>query len=57
MEIEVVTKAHIRLKDERGISFDLYTFTEGGMQIISTENRGLEVEDRLPRSIIIRERK
>ena len=57
MEIEVITKTHIRLKDELGISFDLYTFKAGGMQIISTENKALEVEDRLPRSIIIRERK
>ena len=56
MKIEIVERRHIRIKDELDPSFDLYTLNEGGIQIISTETKQLEVEDRLPRSIIVREK-
>ena len=56
MEIEIVERRHIRIKDELDTSFDLYTLNEGGMQVISTETKALELEDRLPRSVIIREK-
>ena len=60
MEIEVLAKDHIRIKDELDSTFDLYVLDDGGIQIISPENKPLEIEDRQltfqPGSIIIREK-
>jgi len=56
MEIEILEKKHIRVKDEVGTSFDLYTFKEGGIQILSAESHPLKLENRLPASVIIDEK-
>ena len=53
MKIEPVD--HIRIIDARGASFDLYALPTGGIQIVSTELKGLEVEERA-QSVIIREK-
>ena len=55
MKIEPVRAESIRIIDDRGTSFDLYALSTGGIQIVSTELKGLEVEERA-QSVIIREK-
>jgi len=56
MKIEKINKNHIQIEDELGTSFSLFTLKEGGIQIMSTQVKNIELECRLPRSVIIREK-
>ena len=56
MQIEIINKDEIRIKDKLDTYFDLFVLYGGGIQVVSSWNNDLEIEDRLPLSVIIREK-